>query len=172
LNVTLPGTFMLGAVSGYIAELALATRRVNEASALFEEALEMNKSMGALPALARNQVSLARLLLRSGRSNDHKKVQRLIAAASAVAGDLGLGPVRRAIAEIGNVSVAASLTGREIDILKTIATGLSNNGIAEALNISHSTVATHIRNIFRKICVANRTEAADYARRSGLLDHD
>ena len=73
---------------------------------------------------------------------------------------------------MGAAAGASSLTGREIDVLKHIATGLSNNNIADTLHISHSTVTTHVRNIFRKISVANRTEAADFARRSRLLDHE
>ena len=59
---------------------------------------------------------------------------------------------------------------REVDVLRNIAVGLSNRRIADKLSISTSTVATHIRHIFRKIGVKNRTSAADLARRSGLLD--
>ena len=64
------------------------------------------------------------------------------------------------------------LTRRELDVLRLIARGSSNRRIADSLHISHSTVATHVRNIFRKTGVANRTEAADFARGASLLDPD
>jgi DNA-binding NarL/FixJ family response regulator len=85
---------------------------------------------------------------------------------------LKLAPVLRAIDGIETGAGGPHLTEREIDILRVIAKGASNKVIAKALNISHSTVTTHIRNIFRKIDVNNRTEAADFARRSGLLEHE
>lgn len=172
LNVTLPGTFMLGAVSGYLAILAVAMNRCTDAKPMFEEALIMNTRMGALPALARTQVDFARLLLRSDTARERTRARRMIAEARRVAHDLELQPVIREIDELDERAGAESLTGREIDVLKTIVKGLSNRAIADVLNISHSTVATHIRNIFRKISVANRTEAADFARRTGMLDRD
>lgn len=172
MNVTLPGTFMLGAASGFLARLAVATRRFADAHELFEEALAMNIAMKALPALATSQVEYARFLLRSEVAEDRTKACRLVAEARTTAESLGLQPVLATIAELADASGADGLTGREIDVLKTIATGLSNNGIAALLHISHSTVATHVRNIFRKIGVANRTEAAEFARRTGLLDHE
>lgn len=170
LNVTLPGTIMLGAVSGCLALLATAMRRPDEAKELFEEALLMNSSMGAAPALARTQVEFARLLLSSGSEPGRVQARRLLAKARPIGVELELRPVLDTIDELGNEGGVVSLTDRETDVLKIIATGSSNSHIAETLNISHSTVATHIRNIFRKIGTANRTEAADFARRAGLLD--
>ena len=106
------------------------------------------------------------------REEDRVRARRLIAESRPVAQELELRPILLAIADLDAAAGASSLTGREIDVLKNIATGLSNNNIADTLHISHSTVATHVRNIFRKISVANRTEAADFARRSDLLDHE
>ena len=60
------------------------------------------------------------------------------------------------------------LTHREIDVLQLIALGRSNKDIAKVLNISLSTVATHVRSILSKTYCANRTEAAAYAREHGL----
>ncbi|MDR7871032.1 MAG: response regulator transcription factor [Tissierellaceae bacterium] len=54
------------------------------------------------------------------------------------------------------------LSPRESDILKLISTGKSNKEIAEALSISDKTVRNYISNIFKKINVTNRTEAACY----------
>ena len=63
---------------------------------------------------------------------------------------------------------ANGLSGREVEVLRLIAEGRSNAGIAEALVISHNTVIRHVSNIFAKTGAANRTEAARYAHRHGL----
>ncbi|KMK77757.1 response regulator [Alkalihalobacillus pseudalcaliphilus] len=57
----------------------------------------------------------------------------------------------------------ASLTKREIDVLQEIATGKSNKEIGISLAITEKTVKTHISNIFQKIDVQDRTQAALFA---------
>jgi NarL family two-component system response regulator LiaR len=64
------------------------------------------------------------------------------------------------------------LTGRELAVLKLVAQGLTNPEIADRLVISEWTVRTHIRNILGKLHLANRTQAALYALREGLVDLD
>jgi two-component system nitrate/nitrite response regulator NarL len=56
-----------------------------------------------------------------------------------------------------------SLTERELEILGYIAQGMSNKGIARALDISHDTVKLHVRHILAKLNVSSRVEAAVYA---------
>ncbi|MFQ5857864.1 MAG: response regulator [Anaerolineae bacterium] len=65
-----------------------------------------------------------------------------------------------------------SLTQREIEILRLVAEGLSNKAIAQALFVSENTVKYHMKNILQKLGVQNRTEAATYALRAGLLKSD
>jgi len=61
------------------------------------------------------------------------------------------------------------LTKREIEVLRLIAGGRSNQEIADELVISINTVLRHVSNIFDKTGVANRAEAAAYATRQGLV---
>jgi len=62
------------------------------------------------------------------------------------------------------------LTDRELAILRALASGLSNDGIGRRLWVSEQTIKFHLRNIYRKLGVANRTEAARYAHEAGLID--
>jgi DNA-binding NarL/FixJ family response regulator len=67
---------------------------------------------------------------------------------------------------------AAGLTERETAILKALARGLSNDAIGKELWVAEQTVKFHLTNIYRKLEVSNRTEAARYAFEQGLVDHD
>jgi DNA-binding NarL/FixJ family response regulator len=64
---------------------------------------------------------------------------------------------------------APALTPRERAVLAEIARGRSNREIARALNVAEKTVKTHVSAIFTKLGVADRTQAALYAVRSGLV---
>ncbi len=61
-----------------------------------------------------------------------------------------------------------SLTPREMELLGLVQEGLSNLAIAQALLISENTVKYHLKNIYQKLGVQNRTEAVAHAFRSGL----
>jgi DNA-binding NarL/FixJ family response regulator len=65
-----------------------------------------------------------------------------------------------------------ALTKREIQLLHWMVEGHSNREIAKELFISENTVKYHIRNIFQKLEVQNRTEAVAYALREGLIRSD
>jgi two-component system, NarL family, response regulator LiaR len=64
----------------------------------------------------------------------------------------------------------ADLSKREIEVLRLIAEGMPNAAIAETLFISEKTVKSHVGNILSKLHLADRTQAAVYAWRSGLVD--
>lgn len=64
------------------------------------------------------------------------------------------------------------LTDREVDILKAVAKGMSNQEIADELIIGERTVRTHVSNILGKLHLANRTQAALYALREGYISLD
>jgi NarL family two-component system response regulator LiaR len=61
------------------------------------------------------------------------------------------------------------LTRRELEILKLVAEGHSNAALARMLWVTEQTVKFHLSNVYRKIEVANRTEASRWAQRNGLL---
>jgi NarL family two-component system response regulator LiaR len=63
---------------------------------------------------------------------------------------------------------SAELTERELEVLRLIATGLSNREIAQELTIAEKTVKTHVSNILSKLHLADRTQAAIYALQEGL----
>lgn len=63
-----------------------------------------------------------------------------------------------------------NLTKREIEVLKLLAEGLFNKEIAYTLSISEKTVKNHISNIFKKINVSDRTQAAVYAIKHNIVD--
>ena len=62
-----------------------------------------------------------------------------------------------------------SLTKREIDVLILVANGMSNKEIAIKLNISERTVKNHISNIFKKLDVSDRTQAAVFAIKNDIV---
>lgn len=62
-----------------------------------------------------------------------------------------------------------SLTKREFEVLKLLAVGMYNKEIAEKLNISERTVKNHVSNIFKKLEVTDRTQAAVFTIRNNLI---
>lgn len=62
------------------------------------------------------------------------------------------------------------LTRRELEVLKLLSEGLYNKEIAYKLSISEKTVKNHVSNIFRKIGVFDRTQAAVYAIKNNILE--
>jgi DNA-binding NarL/FixJ family response regulator len=66
------------------------------------------------------------------------------------------------------VARTSKLTRRELEVLNVLAEGLSKAGIAGRLSISEKTVATHVQNIFAKLGVQNRVQAAALAQREEL----
>ena len=55
------------------------------------------------------------------------------------------------------------LTGREVEVLRLVATGATNRAIAARLSISEKTVARHVSNIFTKLDLSSRAAATAYA---------
>jgi NarL family two-component system response regulator LiaR len=93
-------------------------------------------------------------------------------------GDLSLQPslALRVIRELARPSplppAEQPLTGREVEVLRLVAQGLTNQDIADRLSISERTVRSHVSSFLEKLHLANRTQAALYALREGLAGLD
>jgi two-component system, NarL family, response regulator LiaR len=72
----------------------------------------------------------------------------------------------------GNRKSPEILTTREIDVLKLVAQGMDNQTIAQTLTLSDKTVKTHISNILMKLNLSDRTQAAIYALKEGIVPLD
>lgn len=100
---------------------------------------------------------------------------RLLAAAKKLAGEAGLRaqpksqPAAGATPTVQQEGPIEPLTGRELEVLALIATGLSNQQIAEQLVVSLPTVKKHVGNVLAKLGAANRTQAIARARGLGLV---
>lgn len=114
-------------------------------------------------------------------SNNRPGARSRLREARAIAADLGAAPLlariddlaargRLTATESGTSDHAFGLTRRELDVLRLLASGRTNQQIAAGLFISANTVATHVTRILTKLGAASRTQAAARARESGLLD--
>jgi NarL family two-component system response regulator LiaR len=85
---------------------------------------------------------------------------------------------RKVLNELGRTSAPAEasdpLTAREVEVLRLVAKGFSNQEIANKLTIAEVTVRTHVSNILGKLHLANRVQATLYALREGItsLEND
>jgi two-component system, NarL family, nitrate/nitrite response regulator NarL len=83
---------------------------------------------------------------------------------------ISLGPPAVEVAAAEANDNGAGLSSREVEILQGVARGLSNRAIASELWLSDQTVKFHLHNVYRKLGVSNRTEAARYAFEHGLAE--
>ena len=103
------------------------------------------------------------------------RAEIIAAITGAAAGQLPAraGELRRVATAMANRVAAPDpdipLTQRETQVLRHMALGLSNKEIAQSLTISVETVKEHVQNILRKIAVTDRTQAAVWAVRRGLV---
>jgi DNA-binding NarL/FixJ family response regulator len=82
-----------------------------------------------------------------------------------------LAPKRQAGGEHAAAAPPASLTRREVEVLRLVAEGYTNSQIARSLFVSVSTVKKHVQRIIAKLGVSDRTQASVKANGMGLLDN-
>ncbi len=163
-------------IAGGIADTAAyaaAKRDWESAATLLGAANAIRESQGAtftLPARTsyEHAESIARRRLGDERFSDLWKLGTRLGATEAL--DTAIGLLDDA-ARGGHGSSASnnSLTDREQDVLRLLATGASNPEIAEELFISRGTVRTHVSSILAKLDVHTRTEAVSRAHREGWI---
>ena len=119
-------------------------------------------------------------LLQRNEPGDGERVKSLLDESLVFSSELGMRPlmdrVQSRLESLGSLVPEElypdGLSPREVEVLRLITQGLSNREIGERLVITESTVRRHVSNIYDKIGVSNRTEAARYALREGLVHED
>jgi DNA-binding CsgD family transcriptional regulator len=184
----------LGAADRYLGLLACCTGDLDAAERHLGDAVALNERLGQVMWSARSRFELAGVLLRRQQPGDRDRARALLEVVERTAGSLALPALLRQVAEVradmdagperdglaadaGRVPGAGTaappapdgLTAREVEVLHLLAEGRSNREIGSRLFISQNTAANHVRSILLKTGCANRTEAAAYAHRHGLV---
>ena len=137
-----------------------------EAEAVLDEALTMAEPGGFIRSFVDEGAPMARLLYEARSRGVHAGyVRQLLAAYPADGTDQGAPPTTPA----AGLHLAEPLSARELEVLPLIADGLTNQEIAARLYLSLHTVKAHARNIYAKLGVSSRTQAAAKGRALGLL---
>lgn len=132
---------------------------------LLREAWRRWTELEARYEAARMRALLARALVAVG---DTEAAGREAESARAVFTELGARHDLRALEGTQDHEAPAGLSVREVEVLRCVCAGRTNRQIASELTISEKTVARHLSNIFVKLDVASRTEAAAFAFERGL----
>jgi DNA-binding CsgD family transcriptional regulator len=151
---------VFGSTERYLGQVAACLGEEAEADRCFGAALEMDRRMRSAvhagETLARHAVFAAE----TGRSS---LARELAEEARKLAEPIGHVRVLRLLETVARPAGPDGLTGRELEVLRLLAGGLSNQEIGARLYISANTAANHVRSILMKTGAANRTQAAMYA---------
>ncbi|HSF47999.1 MAG TPA: BREX system ATP-binding domain-containing protein [Burkholderiales bacterium] len=166
-----------GAAARFLGMLATTMKRWEDAERHFEAALEMNARQGARLWLAHTQYQYALMLIARRHPGDREQAESLWQEALATSREVGMRALEQRITVLQQQAdyqsarqrYPAGLSRREVEVLRLVAAGKANRAIAKRLFVSENTVANHMRSILAKTHTANRTEAAAFATRHGLL---
>jgi DNA-binding NarL/FixJ family response regulator len=169
------------------AELALARVAADDSFELVLLDLQMPGMGGfaALEALRRDHPSVpvvvvsasespadVRAALERGASGFIPKSTRgsvlLSALRLVLAGGIYVPPLMMDAGAAAHPARSSALTGRQVEVLRLLARGLTNREIAEVLQIAEGTVKTHVMHVYETLDVSNRTEAAMRMRELGI----
>lgn len=189
-----PHVEVMLAVGDRDAARAAATELADHAATFGTDALEAaaGQARGAVLLADGHVAEAARVLRRSldtwrsvDAPYDAARVRMLLAEACRRVGDVDTAEVERAAArrtytELGAVADLArltafdtgpehGLTARELEVLRLVTTGMTNQAIADDLYVAVKTVDRHVGNILAKLGVATRTAATAYAYEHGLV---
>jgi len=112
------------------------------------------------------EAGAAGYMLKESRPDDLFEAVR-----AAARGEVRLDPraQQRLVREVRAVPAHDALTDRELEVLRHIAGGATNKGIAQSLDVTEATVKTHVSNLLSKLGLKSRTQAALFALREGLV---
>jgi DNA-binding NarL/FixJ family response regulator len=143
------------------------------AASRYEQAAELYEQAGAPFEAARSRLELAGVLATTGQRT---LAQREARRALETFRTLGAArEVRRAEAKLTQLTARRpsgrqrKLTGRQIEILRLVAQGMSNPEIAARLRLSDHTVKRHVANLLTRLGLPSRAAAVAYAAKQGLL---
>jgi DNA-binding CsgD family transcriptional regulator len=173
-------TASFGAADRLLGMLAALMERLDLAERHLEAAIALDERSGGRPWLARSRFELARTLVRRGIAGDSDRADSLLKAALDDARQLGMRALDESIQDVLRQTAknpvpgpcVAGLSQREVQVLKLMAAGKTNQQIATEIFRSPNTVANHVRNILGKTRAANRAEASVFAIRHGLASTD
>jgi len=144
----------------------------------FEDALSFCRKAGYRPELAWTCHNYADTLLQRNDPDDRAKATALLDESLVISSELGMRPLMGRVAGLRELAGSQpakppaypdGLTQREVEVLRLLAAGMTDRQIAGELFISARTVGYHVGNILNKTTSTNRTEAATYASRNGLV---
>jgi DNA-binding CsgD family transcriptional regulator len=169
------GVACYGAADRHLGALAATLGEQDRAIAHLDRALQINRDMGARTWVAHTLYAYGRTLQTRDQGEDAVRAAAHLSEAADLAAAIGmpalLARARAALDDLDGTSpLPDELTQREVEVLRLVATGLSNREIGEQLFISEHTVANHVRSILRKTDASNRTDAAGYAFRNALVE--
>ncbi len=169
-------TASFGAAARLLGMLAATLQRWDDAEHHFEQAIALDQRTGGRPWLAHSRSEFAAMLLRRAGTGNSDRALALLAAALDDAREFGMRGLEERVLGLQLLlsgrkmeASVAGLSAREVQVLRLVAAGKTNQEIAAELCRSPSTVAIHVRNILGKTQTANRAEAAAFAVRKGLL---
>ncbi len=154
-----------------LGELATEAGQFTEAAEHLDQSLQLATACAAPFEIALTRAARAELALASGdteqatnlltqarETGEHLSAQRLLSRIDAIETQLAS----------RSTPGPAGLTPRELDVLRLVARGMSNNEAGEELYISPRTVSQHLSSIYSKLGVSNRAEATRFAVENGL----
>jgi DNA-binding NarL/FixJ family response regulator len=157
---------VFGSTDRYQARIAALLGDDTTAERHFVAALEMDRRMRSSVHVAETLMHHALFVSARG---DAARAHALAQQARDVAGPIGQLRVLRTLETLTPAAGPDGLSDREVEVLRLLATGLSNQEIGSRLHISTNTAANHVRSILMKTGSTNRTQAALYAAQRQLV---
>jgi DNA-binding CsgD family transcriptional regulator len=164
---TCGGTVCLGPVALHAGRLAALIGDSDQADRWLRDAYDGCVAAGA--DAWRSRVALARSELSSRTVAERRAwAEEAVTVATALGQREVISQARASLRDLGELALPAGLTSREAEVLRLVAGGATNKEVATALYLSVKTVERHLLNVYAKLGVRSRTEAAGYARANGL----